>query len=34
MQETITQKKQPEKVIPIKNKLVVGANWDNEMDVD
>lgn len=27
------QKKQPEKVIPIKNKLVVRANWDNEIDI-
>lgn len=28
------QKKQPEKVITIKNKLIVRANWDNEMDID
>lgn len=27
------QKRQPEKVIPIKNKLLVKANWDNEMDI-
>ena len=27
------QKKQPEKVLPIKNKLMVKANWDNEMDL-
>ncbi len=26
-------KKQPEKVLPIKSKLMVKANWDNEMDV-
>jgi hypothetical protein len=28
------QNKQPEKVLPIKNKLVVKANWDNEMDLN
>ena len=27
------QKRQPEKVIPIKSKLLVKANWDNEMDI-
>jgi hypothetical protein len=28
------QKKQPEKVLSIKNKLIVKANWDNEMDIN
>ncbi len=28
------QKKQPEKVLPIKTKMIVKANWDNEMDVN
>ena len=27
------KKQQPEKVIPIKSRLVVKANWDNEMDL-